>query len=119
MKFFREMLTFFGKRLEKGREKISAKIWSPVSEVLDPLVASKSFSHLVYFFSRRQTFKQVQRACADHADVRIRLPGKHGHHRNGSRRHPLPVANRVTFGSAGQHNTRELCPRLDDSVDPE
>src|SRR6218665_2905897 len=119
MKFFREMLTFFGKRLEKGREKISAKIWSPVSEVLDPLVASKSFSHLVYFFSRRQTFKQIQTTCTHNTPLKIRLPGKPGHHRSGWRRHRLPVANRVTSGSAGQHNTRELCPRLDDSVDPE
>ena len=43
MKFFVEMLKFLRETPKKGRTKISAKSWPPVSEVLDPLV--ENFHH--------------------------------------------------------------------------
>jgi len=43
--FVGEMQKFFDKPLKKVRSKISAKIWPPVSEVLDPLVSQRVIFH--------------------------------------------------------------------------
>jgi len=40
---------FVDKRLKKGRSKMSAKIWPPVSEVLDPLVHGLTFGQPLLF----------------------------------------------------------------------
>jgi len=40
------MQNFFLETPKKGRSKISAKIWPPVSEVLDPLVSSRAITQM-------------------------------------------------------------------------